>query len=211
MEENSEKRNSLTAKESSISSEQDVNLISSSAKIVGSTINAGNDLNITTDVGDIEIVAVQQTSNSQEHHKKISVSLADMFNPIALIKESIDSLKSDGKAKVTLAKASYDEVDTTNNDITHKASAISAGNDININSGADIKLEGSHIAGATKDKTGTVTLIAKDGDIIILESEDSLASSKKEFHGEAKVSFVVEHKAVEIAKLVLALKKPNRA
>ena len=103
-------------------------------------------------------------------------------------------------------------MDTKGKNITQKASTFTAGGDVNVDSAESITVTGSDIAAGVggqgePDATGDINLTARDGDVTINESVDSLASIRQEVHAIAEVSAVVEHKSVEIVKALQALKK----
>ena len=81
----------------------DVNARAGSAKIVGSDIAAGHNLNITTDSGDIDIAAAQTSTQSYSHDQETHVSLGSVGKHL-LQPEKMVTTKN-GRLTVKLAQA----------------------------------------------------------------------------------------------------------
>ncbi|WP_271270852.1 two-partner secretion domain-containing protein [Aliamphritea hakodatensis] len=199
-----------TAKSATLDARGDVDIDAGSATVIGSQINADGNITVNTDVGSVEVLSAVETGQSTSESKKITVSFVDALKNLAEPHKLITV--DDGKLKLSLAKATYDQVDTEGKNLSQKASTLTAGGNINLDSAESITVTGSDLAAGVErqgepDATGDVNLTARDGDITINESVDSLASIRQEVHAIAEVSAVVEHKSVEIVKALQSLKK----
>ena len=176
------------------------------ATVIGSNLRAGDSITATTDIGDIEILAAKETTESFSHEKHVSASIADaMGNPDDIIQDD-----EEGKLKLKLADAVYDDEKTRTSKIEHTSSELVANEDITLEAIGDLLIEGSNIiADADRNQIGDVNLTAEKN-IIIQEAENLLTKIKEEKHGEAVLSFVVQHQAIEVIRALKNVKDAKK-
>lgn len=190
---------------STVTAGGNVNIDAGRAKVVGSDIKAGNDINVETDIGDIEIVSAQSTTDSYSNETRVKVGLSDVFEQITDVEALTESL-SDGQLKISIAKATYDKMDTKTNATNHRGSQLIANNNVNLDAAGDIAVTGSDIiADADANQQGDASLVA-GGDVTIKETADISDTETEEVHGKGELSFVVQHQAVEVVKAAEAVK-----
>jgi hypothetical protein len=191
---------------SNINAGGDITINSGRARVVGSDLTAGNNINVTTDIGDIVIESAQSSTESYSNETIVKVGLSDVLEQLVDVEALADSL-GDGQAKMSIAKATYDKIDTQTTATNHRASQLVANNNVTLASVGDIAITGSDIiADADNSQQGDAALIA-GGDVIIKETADISDTQTDEVHGKGELSFVVQHQAVEIAKAAVALKE----
>ncbi len=191
----------ITADSSLINAGGNININTGSALVVGSDLNAGGNLAVSTDIGDIEIRAAQEGTYEYSYDKEVNVGLGDVLsmNPTDFIKVE------DGKINATIASASYDEVEATTDETTHRSSNLNANGNVVLDSVGDILIEGSNIiADADDNGEGGVGLLAGNG-ITVKEATNTFVQDVDETHGEAELSVVVQNNYVEAGKAILAI------
>ncbi|MEZ8100376.1 two-partner secretion domain-containing protein [Vibrio bivalvicida] len=190
-----------TAQSSVIQSGGSLSVNGGSIKVVGSELNADNNVSLTADTGDVEILAAKETTKKFESEEKLSISLGDGLDGASV---------EDGQIKVSLGEATYDKVKQQSDALNHKGSMVSAQNDIAVKAESSILVEGSTLASDSDgNNQGDLSLTAKE-DVTIKEAVDTLSEQREEIHGKAEASIVVQHQAVEVAKAALALKKATK-
>jgi hypothetical protein len=188
-----------------------INMDVGRATVVGSDIIAAGSLDIATDIGDIEVLAAQETLETYSNERKIEVGFGDalkgLSNPSELVKVE------DGQLKLSIGNATYDKVEFSNSSTTQRGSTLAANDSVTLNSVADILVKGSDIVGdadqdadSTSAGEGNLNLYA-GGNVSITAAENSYEETTKATHGAAEVSVVVQNQAVEVAKSALALKE----
>ena len=197
---------SVKAQSSNVAAGGNINITAGRAKVVGSNLTAGGSIEAKTDIGDIEILAAKETSESFSHEKHVSASIADaMGNPDDIIQDD-----EEGKLKLKLADAVYDDEKTRTSKIEHTSSELVANEDITLEAIGDLLIEGSNIiADADRNQIGDVNLTAEEN-IIIQEAENLLTKIKEEKHGEAVLSFVVQHQAIEVIRALKNVKDAKK-
>ena len=197
---------SIKAQSSHVQAGGNITLTAGRAKVVGSNLTAGGSIEAKTDIGDIEILAAKETSESFSHEKHVSASIADaMGNPDEIIQDD-----EEGKLKLKLADAVYDDEKTRTSKIEHASSELVANEDITLEAIGDLLIEGSNIiADADRNQIGDVNLTAEEN-IIIQEAENLLTKIKEEKHGEAVLSFVVQHQAIEVIRALKNVKDAKK-
>ena len=197
---------SIKAQSSHVQAGGNITLTAGRAKVVGSNLTAGGSIEAKTDIGDIEILAAKETSESFSHEKHVSASIADaMGNPDDIIQDD-----EEGKLKLKLADAVYDDEKTRTSKIEHTSSELVANEDITLEAIGDLLIEGSNIiADADRNQIGDVNLTAEEN-IIIQEAENLLTKIKEEKHGEAVLSFVVQHQAIEVIRALKNVKDAKK-
>ena len=196
-----------TAVGSSLQAGGDINVNGSRATVIGSDVVAEGDINATTDVGDIDVLSADQSSQSTYHHEKIKVGFSDIAGQILDVEQQIKNLTDldNGQIKLSIAKAEYDRTDSESQSRDGRASQIVSNNSVNLDSAGDITVQGSDvIADADANASGDVNLTA-GGDVAIVEANRSSNTETKEVSGEAELSLVVQHQAVEVAKAARAV------
>ena len=195
MEYKKDDKTQVKAKSSNINSGNNIIIDSGNAKVVGSNLSATNTIQATTNTGSIEVLSAEETTQTSSEHKKMEVTLGNIF-------EMAQSLVPQGetKLKMTLAKATYDADAKTTDNLTHKSSSLtSKSGDIVLDSKKDIMVDGS-----TLEAAKTVSLSTKDGDITIKESIDTFTENAKEKHASAQISLTVQNEYVEIGSAIKA-------
>ncbi|NMH66674.1 hemagglutinin repeat-containing protein [Shewanella salipaludis] len=190
---------SVTADSSVINAGGNIVIDAGSATVIGSALDADRGIQVSTDIGDIQVLAAKETTETYSHEQTISVSIGGGLKALSRPDELVKS--EDGQLKISLASATYDKVDFAGNATSHKGSELNAGDGISLDSVADVLIEGSAVSASD-----TVNLLA-DGDVLVKEAEDSYSETREEVHGSAEISVVVQHQAVEVAKAVIAVDK----
>jgi len=209
LEESAKGSSQATMNASSLQAQGDINLDASRATIVGSDLTAGQDINATTDVGDIQIISAQEALQSYEEHKSASATLGDVLEQLTEdaidmldVKKQIDAIGTDdekSQAKLSLTKLEYRQYEGSTQAIDNRASSLSAGGNITLDAAGDIDIQGSDL-GAQED----INLQA-EGDVSIREAGNSRDSQSKEITATGELSVVVQHQAVEIVKAAQAV------
>ena len=198
-----------TAVASSLQSGGDINIESARSKVIGSDLGAEGSIRATTDVGDIEILSAGQSTNNYSKYTKVNVGLSDIAEQMLDIEGQVKNLfdPDEAQAKLSIARAEYDQVDSQTQSTDNRASSLVANNNIELNAAGDIAVQGSDvIADADVDGSGDVNLTA-GGDVAITESVATTDTQTKETHGKGELSFVVQHQAVEVVKAARALEE----
>ncbi|MCH9741053.1 MAG: hemagglutinin repeat-containing protein [Epsilonproteobacteria bacterium] len=170
-----------------------------SAQVVGSNINANDYLAIKTDIGSIEVKALETTSSTYSKDEELKIGLTDAVKSITNPLSAIDF--SGGGASVKVAEATYDEVDTKTISTNHHGSMLNAGKAIILDSAEDITIEGSDLS-----SSGDVKLLASE-DVMIKESVDTTSTDTKETHARAEVSVSVSHSSVNAVNAIKSVEE----
>ncbi len=189
-------KTAVTAKSSNINSGNNITIISGSAKVVGSNVNAEKNIQATTTTGSIEVLSAEESAKTSSEHKKTEVSLGNILKAA----QELTPKFGDTKLKISVAEATYDDSAKTTENLTHKSSSLnSKSGDIVLDSKKDILVEGS-----TLEAAKTVSLTAQNGDVTIKESIDTYKENSKEKHASAEISITVQNEYVEIGSAVKA-------
>jgi hypothetical protein len=188
---------STTADSSVINATGNIIIDAGSATVIGSVLDADKGISVETDIGDIQVLAAKETTETYSREQNISVSFGDALKALTRPDELLKA--ENGQLKLSLGSATYDKVDFASTETNHKASSLKAGEAVTLKSVADVLIEGSEV-----DAKGNVNLIA-DGDVIVKEAENSYSETREEVHGKAEISVVVQHQAVEVAKAAQAV------
>jgi filamentous hemagglutinin len=185
-----------TAKSSSISAGGNINTQTGTTNIIGSNLAAQGDVNIKADIGGINVASAQELHNASSLDKKTEIKLADVLTSTV---GAVQGLSNDTKLKFNVATAQFDEATTTSQGVTNKASSITSGKNVTLDSSDDLTIKGSDVTAAD-----TIDLKSKTGNIAITESVDTTNTQSKEKHAKADVSLVVQNEFVETAVAVNA-------
>ncbi|WP_076412720.1 filamentous hemagglutinin N-terminal domain-containing protein [Shewanella sp. UCD-KL12] len=204
---------STTAYGSLLNAGSDINIDAGSATVVGSDIFATGSLGVSTDIGDIQVLAAKETTETYSSERQLEVGFGDLLKGLT---NPTDAIKvEDGQLKLSIANANYDKVDFSSSETSHKGSSLTANGNVTLDSVADILVEGSDLIAnadattAANDATpGDINLLA-GGNVTIKEAENSYEESLEEVHGSAEMSVVVQHQAVEVAKAAIAVKEAH--
>ena len=188
---------SITADSSVINASGNIMIDAGSATVIGSSLDADEGIAVKTDIGDIQVLAAEERTETYSREEEVNVSVTDALKSLTRPDELIQS--EDGQLKLSLGSATYDKVDFARESTSHKGSELNAGGSVSLDSVADVIIEGSEI-----DAAGNANLIA-GGDVIVKEAEGSYSETKEEIHGSAEMSVVVQHQAVEVAKATVAV------
>ncbi|MDP2078939.1 MAG: hemagglutinin repeat-containing protein [Sulfuricurvum sp.] len=177
------------AKSSSISAGGNINAQTGTTNIVGSNIAAQGDVIIKADIGGINVASAQELHNASTLDKKTEIKLTDVLTSHT---GAYKGLGNDTKLKFNIASATFDEVSTTAKSVTNKASSITSGKNIILDSSDDLAIKGSALS-AVED----ITLSSRTGNIAITESVDTTSIQTKEKQASADVNLVVQNEFVE--------------
>jgi len=188
---------SITADSSVINASGNIVIDAGSATVIGSSLDADEGIAVKTDIGDIQVLAAEERTETYSREEKIDIGFDAVLKALTRPDELVKS--EDGQLKLSLGSATYDKVDFSSESTSHKGSELNAGGSVSLDSVADVIIEGSEI-----DAGGNANLIA-GGDVVVKEAEDSYSETKEEIHGSAEMSVVVQHQAVEVAKAAVAV------
>jgi filamentous hemagglutinin len=192
----------VSGQASTIAAGGKVNATVGSGKIIGSTITGDQGVTFIADSGDIEVTTYQQHVESFTHDKEVSVGLGDL----AKTKPDQWIQTDDGRAKMTFANASYDEVDNKTKIVGNQESSIQSNGDVKLIAKAGgVNIQGSDITADADGLNGGLVGLAGATGVNITEATDSYESQTKETHGSAEMSVVVQHQAVEVVKAAQAV------
>ena len=146
-------------------------------------------MHISTDIGDIKVLAAKETEQSYQYTKEMSIGLGDVLkafsNPVDMTKNMLDGAKDSGRLSVTLANADYLQSETTTSILTHKGSELTAGANLVLNSVSNISIAGSQlIADADGNGEGALGLTAGQN-INVLDETDTFSQSSETTQGSA--------------------------
>lgn len=177
------------AKSSSISAGGNINAQTGTTNIVGSQLNAQGDVTIKADIGGINVASAQELHNASKLDKKTEIKLIDAFTATV---GAVQGLSNDTKLKFNVATAQFDESTTASQGVTNKASSITSGKNVTLDSSDDLTIKGSALS-AVED----ITLSSRTGNIAITESVDTTSTQTKEKQASADVNLVVQNEFVE--------------
>jgi hypothetical protein len=183
-----------------------MSLKSNNANILGSSLSANKNINITSK--NINIQAVQDVHKKYEEHKEISLSFTQALEGLGnlgLNMATLGQAKAGGDDDAILSvKASYSKTGKENNSINSVASNLKAGEDLTLKANTkEINIIGSKLS------SGKDTSLDAANNVNILASYDKQDDSYKETSGymEAKIT----SKEGFAADIDLTLKDENNA
>ncbi|WP_456295099.1 hemagglutinin repeat-containing protein [Vibrio sp. AK197] len=211
---------SSTAQGSQIQSGGHLAVNGAEVSVVGSELAANGSAELSSEAGDIKVLAATNHTSSYSNDEQMSIGFGDVANAanfasLAMgnftgLLGSLDDLK-DGRLSMQIAEATYDKVDTQTQSTSHTGASISANNNVSLNSHGDITVEGSQLAAdRDNDNQGDLSLTSV-GDVSIKEAKDTYQTKTDETHGNASVNFTVKHQAVETYNASVALKDSVKA
>mgnify|MGYP000704331610 CR=1 FL=1 len=194
-----------TARGSTLTSGGTVNINGGTVSVIGSGIDADADVNLTADTGSIDVLAAQETHTRWSESESLSVGLGDTLKSLVNPFGATDF--DGGQAKVTLAKAEYEKAENKTEATTHLGSSITGKGTVLMDAAEDIVIQGSDVlADADEDGQGNIELTAAEN-VLIREVLDRESTTSSSMQGEAELSLVVQHQAVETGKAAIALKE----
>lgn len=199
----------ITANSSTVNAGENLVINAGSATVIGSDLNAGASLAATTTSGDINFLSATESEQSYHNEKEISVGFGDLAKTLThtseMLKDMKDEAEEDHRLAFSIAKASYHQADTETNSTTHKASNVSAGNNVSLDSAANMLVSGSNVtADADGDHNGDLNLNAA-GNILVSDVTDTYNQSSSSTDGEAALNFTVSNAYVDAADAALAV------
>ncbi|MFB9135580.1 two-partner secretion domain-containing protein [Vibrio olivae] len=211
---------SSTAQGSQIQSRGNLAVNGAEVSVVGSELAANGSAELSSEAGDIKVLAATNHTSSYSNDEQMSIGFGDVANAanfasLAMgnftgLLGSLDDLK-DGRLSMQIAEATYDKVDTQTQSTSHTGASISANNNVSLNSHGDITVEGSQLAAdRDNDNQGDLSLTSV-GDVSIKEAKDTYQTKTDETHGNASVNFTVKHQAVETYNASVTLKDSVKA
>ncbi|NRQ43769.1 hemagglutinin repeat-containing protein [Rheinheimera sp. YQF-2] len=201
---------STTADSSVINATGNIIIDAGSATVIGSVLDADKGISVETDIGDIQVLAAKETTETYQYRKEMNVGFGDVAkvfsDPAGLLKDTLDKSKDSGRISLTIANADYLESETRTNSTQHKGSEIKAGAGVTFDSIGNINIEGSHIEADTDgDKEGALSLTA-GGNVRVADVTDTYSETNKTTTGSAEVNVMVTHQAAEVAQAAVAVK-----
>ena len=200
------------ARASNVDAGGNLRIDSGSATIIGSNLHGEESVTIETDIGDAQFLAARTSVDTWSEEKEMSVSMGDMMTNLSRPDQWVET--KDGRATMKLADATYDDVSERSTSTQVEGSRITTGKggDITIAAAGNIFGEGVTLGAETEDGLiGADTIMLAGGDIDIVDAKETFQSQKKEVHGEAELSVVAQHQAVEVAKATKALNEAEKA
>ncbi len=196
----------VSGQASNISAGGTINAEVGSGKIIGSNITGDKGVSLVADTGDIEVTTYQQHVDSFSYEKEVSVGFGDLVEKASRPDQWVEN--DDGRAKLTFANASYDEVDNKTKIVGNQESTIQSNSDITLIAKAgSVNIQGSDVTADVDGLNGGTVGLAGATGVNITEATDSYESKTKETHGTAEMSVVVQHQAVEVVKAALAVEE----
>jgi hypothetical protein len=201
---------STTADSSVINATGNIIIDAGSATVIGSVLDADKGISVETDIGDIQVLAAKETTETYQYRKEMDVGFGDVLktlsNPVGLLKDTVEESKDSGRVSLTIANADYLESETRTNSTQHKGSEIKAAGGVTFDSIGNINIEGSHIDADTDgDKKGALSLTA-GGNVRVADVTDTYSETNKTTTGSAEVKVMVTHQAAEVAQAAVAVK-----
>ncbi|WP_311567300.1 two-partner secretion domain-containing protein [Photobacterium arenosum] len=194
-----------TAKGSALSSGGTVNINGGSVTVIGSDVSAEADANFTADTGSVTVLAAEENHSTWSSTESLSVNVEDALKSVVNPYESVNF--DGGQAKLTLAKAEYSKADNKTDATTHRGASIIGKGTVLMDAAEDIVIQGSDVlADADDDGNGNIELTAAEN-VLIREVRDTESTTSSSMQGEAELSLVVQHQAVETGKAAIALKE----
>jgi len=194
----------VTGQASNIQAGGQVNANVGSGKIIGSNITGRQGIQLIADAGNIDVTTYQTHLESYSKDKEVSVSLGDLVENLTRPDQWIQN--TDGRATMTFAKATYDDVDNKTNIVDNQSSTLKSNADISlISRTGEVNIQGSDITADADGINGGVVGLAGATGVNITEANSSYESQTKEVHGTAEMSVVVQHQAVEVVKAIKAV------
>ncbi|MCG2837777.1 hemagglutinin repeat-containing protein [Photobacterium sp. WH77] len=194
-----------TAKGSALSSGGTVNINGGSVTVIGSDVSAEADANFTADTGSVTVLAAEENHSTWSPTESLSVNVEDALKSVVNPYESVNF--DGGQAKLTLAKAEYSKADNKTDATTHRGASIIGKGTVLMDAAEDIVIQGSDVlADADDDGNGNIELTAAEN-VLIREVLDTESTTSSSMQGEAELSLVVQHQAVETGKAAIALKE----
>jgi hypothetical protein len=91
----------ITADSSTLNATGNLVIDAGSATVIGSKLNADKGMHISTDIGDIKVLAAKETEQSYQYTKEMSIGLGDVLkafsNPVDMAKNMLDGAKDSGR------------------------------------------------------------------------------------------------------------------
>ena len=123
---------SITADSSVINASGNIIIDAGSATVIGSVLDADKGISVSTDIGDIQVLAAKETTETYSREQNISVSFGDALKALTRPDELLKS--ENGQLKLSLGSATYDKVDFASTETNHKASSLKAGEAVTLKS-----------------------------------------------------------------------------
>lgn len=180
-----------TAKSSTIAAGGKITADTGTTNIVGSHLSAQDDITIKADIGGINVQSAQELHNASTLDKKVDIKLTDIVTSSV---GAVQGLSNDTKLKFNLATAQFDESTTASQSVSNKASSITSGKNVTLDSSDDLTIKGSNVTASEN-----IDLKSKTGNIAITESIDTTNTQTKEKHAKADINLVVQNEFVETA------------
>ena len=194
----------ITQKVSNLKSGKDISIISNKdININGSNLAANKDINLVSKKGNVNILASKDNIANASYDKKIEVSV---ISPLEFVKGVTDNVKNlDGKVKIEVAKASYDEYDKHNDSSKINSSNLVSKGNILINSQKDTNIIGSNL-----NAKENIDINSNDGNINILSSSNETTENIKKKNIEATLSLTAQNEYAQIGSAAKDLEEATK-
>jgi len=170
-----------------------------SAEVIGSDVVASDNIVAKTDVGSIEVRAMETNSTSYTKDEDIKIGVKDalkgLVNPLLAVEFSGRGVS------VNLGEATYDKVDVETESTHHVGSNLHADGTVALISEEDIVIEGSNVS------AGEDVVLDAQGDVKVVEAKDSSSTKTKETHAKAEVSVSATHSSLALANALKEVKE----
>lgn len=188
----------ITANSSAVHANGNLVIDAGSATVIGSKVSADGILQVSTDVGDIRVLAAEERTETVFYEQRIKLGLDALTNAITRPDKLINT--DNGQVSISLGKAEYEENEFKSTSVTHKGSELDGKRGVVLDSAGDVLVEGSSV----NSDEGTIYVKA-GGDITVRDVIDRYEDQSKSVQGSAEISVVVQHQAVEVAKAAMAV------
>jgi filamentous hemagglutinin len=173
----------------------------------GSDIEVRDYLN--AQASDIDIKASTNIKKTYSKHEELKVGLGDVANSVINPVSSMEF--KDGKASLTIARATYDKVDKVVDSTTLTGSNIKAGSSVNLRAkSTDSKKGDINIQASSIEAEGDIDLEATNN-ITIKEAKESRKTDTKESHAKAELNIVIKNEYEQIRHSVDNLKRAKES
>lgn len=196
------------ARASNVEAGGNLQIASGSATVIGSNLHGEESVTIETDIGDIQILAARTSVDTWSKEKEVSVGMGELMENLSRPDQWVET--NDGRATMTFAEATYDEVNEHSSSAQVEGSRITSGDGGRIALLSENNIYGEGVTLGLKEsdvesRTAPDIAMYAGKDISIVDASETYQSESEEIHGSAEMSVVVQHQAVEIAKAVIAL------
>ncbi|SQD76783.1 two-partner secretion domain-containing protein [Moritella yayanosii] len=180
-----------TANRASNGNSGNITLDAGDVAVIGSNIDAANNIHITSDVGSILIAEAKTAHRSDSVHEQIDIGFGKAGVSL-----------NGGKLEATIGSAKYEQTKRSESGTQSQGTRLTAGGSITLDSVEDIRVQGSDAT------AGTDINLSADGDINIVSAVDAVKTQSEETKASAELTVAVSNSVTDAA---LALKAVDEA